>query len=301
MPNIEPGDWLANMYAGWMRETEPHPTLSLATWRYIFEDWARASTEPEKVTYKTTNNGGVDGIWVHPEAASSEFVMVYFHGGGFAVGSASSHRKLVGHIAAAMNVDAFLPEYRLAPENRFPAQVEDGVRAVRDLLASGINGPNIILAGDSAGGNLAITTALKLRDDAICTPRAIIGLSPWIDIDNASRSIDLNHESDVLVSRDGLEGYTTHYVGDNLVLRKDPLANPLHADLAGLPPVYLSTSSSEVLADDTIRFADKARAEGIDCEVSMVDGMQHVFQFMVGRHPAADDEVARIARWYQAL
>ena len=192
-----------------------------------------------------------------------------------------------------------ITDYRLAPEHPFPAAIEDSVAVYRSLLAERGGKGRILIAGDSAGGNLAIATTLKLRELGEPLPAGIIAFSPWLDMEHTGEAIETNAGTDTLVNRAMLEGLAATYLGG--ASPTDPLANPLKADLAGLPPVYLNAGSSEALLSDTIRFAEAAEAAGVSVTMSIAEGMQHVFPCLAGRAKVADDELARIAQWHQTL
>ena len=141
-----------------------NPNMTIEDFRSLFDEWEKPTFEPEDVTYKTDTVGGVDVIWAYPIGCDKSKVLIYTHGGGFAVGSASSHRKLAGHMAKALGVSAVVLDYRRAPENPFPAQLEDAAAVYQALLASGIKAKDIGTIGDSAGGNLAVASVLKFRE-----------------------------------------------------------------------------------------------------------------------------------------
>jgi epsilon-lactone hydrolase len=190
-------------------------------------------------------------------------------------------------------------DYRLAPEHPFPAAIEDSVAVYRALRAESSAAGRILIAGDSAGGNLAIATALKLRDLGEPLPDGIIGFSPWTDMEVSGDSLETNSATDTLVNRAMLEGMVATYLAG--ASPTDPLANPLKADLAGLPPIYVNAGSAEALLSDTTRFAEAAQAAGVAVTVSIVEGMQHVFPCLAGRARVADDEMENVARWHRAL
>lgn len=291
---------LRDLYQDWTDRMTADPNLSLANLRSMFDEWSKPALEPEDVTYKSDHLGGVETIWAYPAGADRSRVIVYTHGGGFAVGSADSHRKMAAHLARALGVTTAILHYRRAPEHPFPAQIEDAVAAYRALLDQGFEPDRIATAGDSAGGNLAVAMVLRIRDLGLPLPGAVIAWSPWLDMALRGDTLDSNAGSDKLVSRAILEAMAGMFLGgktDPL----DPLANPLEADYAGFPPLYIAASSDETLASDARRLHEKATAQGVDSTLSLVPGMQHVFPSLAGRAPEADAEIARIASWYRAL
>jgi monoterpene epsilon-lactone hydrolase len=223
-----------------------------------------------------------------------------FHGGGFVVGSTASHRKLAGHLAKAVGARALVVEYRRAPEHPFPAQLDDAVTVYRWLLDQGIEPGHIATAGDSAGGNLAISTVLRLREEGLPLPAAILTFSPWLDMKHREKTLESNAGTDALVSRALLEGMSGMFLGGG-GNPAHPLANPLYADLAGLPPTYLCAGGHETLLNDSERFHELARAAGADSTLEVVPGMQHVFTCGAGRMPEADAALTAMAAWVRPL
>jgi acetyl esterase/lipase len=221
------------------------------------------------------------------------------HGGGFALGSSRSHRKLAGHLAKAAGTTAFVADFRLAPEHRFPAAIEDGVAVVRALREAGHRVEDVSLVGDSAGGNLAIATVLKLRELGEPLPPQVLTMSPWLNMENTGSTIETNDATDFLIAREGLQANIDRYI-EGVASPTDPLANPLYADLGGFPRLYITAADTESLFDDSVRLHERALAAGVDVTFSVGEGMQHVFPFLAGRHPRADEEIARMAEWYRA-
>lgn len=289
--------YLEALYKDWSDRMAADPEMSIAMLRAMFDEWHQPTLEPEQVTYKSDTLAGVEGIWAHPVGVETKRVILYTHGGGFAVGSAASHRKLAGHLATTLGAAALVIDYRRSPEHPFPAQIEDATTVYRDLLERGYAPEDVITCGDSAGGNLAVSTVLKLRDDGVPLPGAVIALSPWLDMEHSGETLVTNAATDALVQRQLLEGMSAMFLGGT-GKANDPLANPLYADFTGFPRLYIDTGSSETLLDNATRLAELARSAGVDVTLSVVDGMQHVFPILAGRAKEADDEIARIARWY---
>lgn len=294
----EGAGFLDDMYANWQSRMLANPEYSMDDLRAIFEGWHAPTIEPEEVRYRTSAIAGVPVILAIPADDRGD-VVIYCHGGGFCVGSADSRRKLGGHLANHLRASVVVMDYRLAPEHPFPAAIEDSVAVFNSLRSEMSDDRRILIAGDSAGGNLAIATALKLRELGDPLPAGIIAFSPWLDMENSGETIETKADSDRLVNRGILEGMATTYLGG--ASPTDPLANPLKAKLEGLPPVYLNAGSSEALLSDTTRFADAAEKAGVDVTVSIVEGMQHVFPCLAGRAPIVDKELNRIAAWNSAL
>src|ERR1700761_6702548 len=292
------GDALRVLYADWSAIMAGTPELTMRLLRSVFDEWHQPTREPEDVTYREETVGGVPGIWALPIGADHSKVLLYTHGGGFAVGSAASHRKLAGHVAKALGVTAFVLDYRRAPEHPHPAQVEDGVAAFVALTERGIAAADITTIGDSAGCNLAVAITLALRERGLPLPGQVIAFSPWLDMECKGETLATNAGTDALITVPLLEGMIAGVLGGEI----DPttaLANPLYADFAGFPRLYINAGGAEMLLDNATRLAELAQAAGTDVTLSIVDDMQHVFPCLAGNAPEADTEIAGIAAWYR--
>ncbi|WP_338451034.1 alpha/beta hydrolase [Niallia oryzisoli] len=294
-------DYLKEIYQVWSNRMTANPNMTIEDLRSLFDEWEKPTFEPEDVTYKTDQVGGVDCLWAYPVGCDKTKVLIYTHGGGFAVGSAASHRKLAGHMAKALGVSAVVLDYRRAPENPFPAQLEDAAAVYQALLASGIKAKDIGTIGDSAGGNLAVASVLKFRELGLELPGYVIAFSPWLDMELTGSTLESNADTDVFITVPLLQGMIGMFIGDDSTKVRDPLANPLHADFNGFPPLYINAGGAEVLLDDARRLHARAVDAGVQATLSVVDGMQHVFPFLAGRAPEANEEIQRIAAWYRAL
>lgn len=257
------------------------------------------SAEPTDVAYRDADAGGRPGLWAEPVGADDTGVIVYFHGGGFVMQSIHSHRKLAGHLAKAANRKVLLLDYRRAPEFPYPAPIDDAEAAFRWLLDQGYSPAQIAFAGDSAGACLALSAVVRLRDNSVGVPAAVLGFSPWLDLESLPGTLDTNADYDVLAQRPLCEEMAAAYIQDTGAAG-DGRANPLHADLTGFPPVYMTASDIECLYDNGERFADRARAAGIDVTFVVEQGQQHVFQFMAGKAPEADRSIAAAGEWLSA-
>lgn len=257
--------------------------------------FANLTGEPEGVTVEAVDAGGVPAQWIVPDGAASDRVIEYVHGGGYVLMSAETHRKLVGHIAKATGCRALNVDYRLAPEHPHPAAVEDATAAYRWLLEQGIEPRHIAISGDSAGGGLTLATAVKLRDEGVALPAALVPLSPWTDMEGTGATMKTRAEVDMIVAPDAIGQLSQVFLGGGDP--RDPLASPLYADPTGLPPCYIQVGDEEVLLDDAVRFAERAKAAGVDVTLDVFPEMQHVFQIAVGNMPEADAAVAKIGAW----
>jgi acetyl esterase/lipase len=213
--------------------------------------------------------------WVIPGSADNKKVLLFFHGGGYGAGSINTHRGLACALANESGVKVLLIEYRLAPENKYPAALEDAVAAYQWLLKEGYSADKIAFGGDSAGGGLTICTALYLRDNHLPLPKCIIALSPWLDLSQSGDSVTANKSIDPVLVYDGLFIWSKNYLGD--ADSKAPYASPLFQDLKGLPPIYIQVGEDEMLLSDSVRFAEKARAADVNVELDVFPAMFHVF------------------------
>jgi epsilon-lactone hydrolase len=295
--DVEGRDVLRDLYADWSQIMAATPNLTVRLLRALFDEWHQPTVEPEGVTYREDTVGGVPGIWCLPAEADRSKVLLYTHGGGFAVGSAASHRKLAGHVAKALGSVSFVLDYRRAPEFRHPAQLEDGVAAFDALVASGVAPRDITTIGDSAGGNLAIAIALALKAQSKRGPGQVIAFSPWLDMENKGETLVTNNDTDALITPELLEGMIAGVLGDT-VDPKTPLANPLYADFTGFPRLYITAGSVESLLDNTTRVAERAQAAGVEVTVCIGEGQQHVYPFLAGRSALVAQEFEKLAAWY---
>jgi len=220
---------------------------------------------------------GIKSAWISTPEVDDEHVILYLHGGGYISGSIKTHQELVSRISRAAKTRILLIEYRLAPEHVFPAALEDAVSAYQWLIdTEGIKPNNLVIAGDSAGGGLTLTTLLKLRDTGIALPAAAICLSPVTDLALTGESIRKNANIDPFVTPYNLYFDMTQYLGEGDA--QNPLVSPLYADLKGLPPILIQVGTLEVLLDDSVRFADRAKDAGVDITLEVWEDAIHVFQ-----------------------
>lgn len=289
---------LRDLYLDWAEQMATK-SLDMRLFRSIFDEWHQPTVEPEGVTYKEETVGGVPGIWTLPIGADPDKVLVFTHGGGFAVGSASSHRKLAGHVAKAAGWTSFVLDYRRAPEHPHPAQVEDGVAVVKALLDRGIRPEHIATIGDSAGGNLAVAIPLALREQGLPLPGHVIAFSPWLDMENKLESLVTNDPTDALITVPLLEGMVAGVLG-GVTSPTAPLANPLYADFVGYPPLYINAGSAESLVDNAKLLAETATAAGVNVTLHIAEGQQHVYPFLAGRDTEVDAELSTIGKWLNA-
>lgn len=235
---------------------------------------------------------GLAAEWLTPAGAADGKLLLYLHGGAYIMGGCATHRQLASFIARAAGVRTLLPEYRLAPEYPFPAAVDDIVGLYRALLADGYEAHNIVIAGDSAGGGLAMATLLSLRDVGDPLPAAACLLSPWLDLTASGESMIGAASNDPWFRPDDMPIIASYYCRDDE--RRHPLVSPVFADLAGLPPCYIQVGSDEILLSDSTRAAEKIKAGGGEVDIEIWPGMWHVFQVFVRQVPESRKAVSKI-------
>jgi acetyl esterase/lipase len=283
------------LYQGVLDAMAANPEMGLDEMRDLFEHWGDLTDEPGQVDYVEVNAGGIPAMWAIPKGCADDRVVVCTHGGGYVTGSMYTHRKLFGHLAKKIGCKALILHYRRAPEATHPAQVDDAVAAYEWLLGQGYTNDHICTSGDSAGGALCTSMLLAIRDQGLPMPVAAMPMSPWYDPEGTGESLVSNADTDVLVSKEILMGMSGMFLGD--ASPKDPLANLLCADLKELPPIYIQAGGDEGLLDDSVRFHHKAKDAGVDVTLDIFPEMQHVFHFMAGRAPEADDGISKFADW----
>lgn len=252
----------------------PSFSLPVGEQRARAEKMARFFRLPKGVRCQPVNADGVPAEWFVLDEAG-EGVILYLHGGAYALGSVNTYRDLVGRLVKAAGLNALAIDYRLAPEHPHPAAVEDAVTAYCWLLEQGVTPAQIIIAGDSAGGGLALAVLLALRDGGQLVPAGAVCISPWTDLALTGGSMQEKAEDDRVLNPGSLAMFAALYA-DGQVLTA-PLISPLYADLAGLPPLLIQVGTDEILLDDALRFAEKARAAGVDVDLQVWEGMFHVF------------------------
>jgi len=287
---------LVSVYKGWIAALGANPNMPLDEMRVMFEHWGDVTAEPGGVDYIETDAGGVPALWAVPKNCAEDRVLLCSHGGGYVTGSMYTHRKVYGHFAKAVGCRALIVHYGRAPENLHPGPVDDMAKSYRWLLDQGIAANHIALIGDSAGGGLAITTILRARERGLPVPAASIPLSPWLDMNGAGETFETNRERDVLVAREIVQGMATTFLGATGD-RGDPLANPLNADLRGLPPVYVQVGGFETLLSDSLALAEALRQAGVEVKIDVYPEMQHVFHVLAGVAPEADEAIRHAAAW----
>ncbi|WP_208601714.1 alpha/beta hydrolase [Rhizobium aethiopicum] len=253
---------------------------------------------PTRIQVRQVDADGVDGELMWPARLHHPIgkrVVLYIHGGGFSGGSIRTHSLFAGSLAKAASSDVLLINYRLMPEYTYPAQINDALTAYRWLLDNGYRNENVVVAGDGAGGNIALETVLRQKQAAKPMPAAVIALSPITDLAATGGSMTSNAGSDQLVDKAWVETLRKAYLGSRSAT--DPQASPLYADMTGFPPLLLQVGSGEALLDDTLRLADKARREGVDVTTEVWPGMPHQWQLFPAMLDDADRSSQNIAEF----
>jgi acetyl esterase/lipase len=250
---------------------------------------------PAGVTRETVVADSVRCEWLIPENSRTDQVLLYLHGGGFVYGVTNLHREMVGQLARLTGLRTLMVDYRLAPEFPFPAALEDCIMVYRWLLRQGIDAQNITLAGDSAGGNLTLTTLIKLRDEGDLLPAGAACLSPATDL---TVRHELERLHDPVLHRRALYAFREAYVADHDCT--DPLLSPVYADLHGLPPLLIHAGEDEVLCADAIRIAELAQQAGVSARVEVYPRMWHVWHLYHATLPQAKHALEDIAQFLKA-
>ncbi|MFI5317224.1 MAG: alpha/beta hydrolase [Myxococcota bacterium] len=261
------------------------------SWEHLFSD-VRA---PAAAKRTPVSAAGVDAEWLDAPGARADRALLYLHGGGYVLGSVNSHRDMIARLSAAAGARALGLNYRLAPENPFPAAVEDALAAYRWLLEQGFAPDRIAIAGDSAGGGLCAATLVAIRDRALPRPSAGVLLSPWVDLEGSGESLNGGVSDDPMVRKDLVAAMAPPYLAG--ASARTPLASPLYADLRGLPPLLIQVGRREVLLDDALRFAQKARREGVEVTLEVWPGMIHVWQIFASELAEGREAVAGIGEF----
>lgn len=241
--------------------------------------------------------GGAPVLRVQPKGSRPARHILHAHGGGFVVGSARGFLPLLGQLARRADAVVTSVDYRLAPEHPFPAAIDDVVAAYRALVAD-VDPANLAVMGESAGGNAVVAALVRARDEGLPMPAAAVLLSPWLDLTFSGDSMRRNAATEVILEPTLFTQWRDAYVGGGDPA--DPAISPLFADLAGLPPIHVQATDAEVLEDDSRRFADAARAVGVDVDLLVVRDLWHVFQILTPMLPESNVALDRAVAFLRA-
>ena len=241
------------------------------------EKMSKYAKLPADIQCQPINVEGISAEWINAPDADLG-VILYLHGGAYALGSINVHREFIARLALATKMRCLAINYRLAPEHPFPAALEDATAAYHWLLTQGVDPSQIIIAGDSAGGGLALVTMVTLRDAGEQLPAGAVCISPWTDLSLTGASIERKSKLDPILNPISLDMYAKYYAGEYELT--SPLISPLYADLHELPPLLIQVGADEILVDDAIRLAEKARDASVDVTLEIWDEMFHIFQLI---------------------
>ncbi len=277
------------------------PKIILEYQRYLssYISLKKNALIPKDITLERVDADGVPSEWITCPNAEKEKVLFHLFGGGYVMGTIETRRWLPFLIGRASNIRSLLIEYSLAPEHPYPAALEDSITAYRWLLSTGVSSQNIILSGGSAGGALAVSTLLRLRELNLSLPAGAVLLSPWTDLACTGESLKSNAEYEPGITVQMLRGMAKLYYRDQSP--KNPLVSPLYANLEKLPPMLIHAGNIETLRDDSVRLADRAKAAGIDVTLKIWEDMPHVFQNYYNDLPESNQSIEIIGRFIQKV
>ena len=295
MPSPEYETLVANLRAAQLTQTQ-----DLNEMRAGWETFTATTMPPAPdISFERVDANGVTAEWVTAPTSDPNRVVLYFHGGGYTVGSIASYRNFTGRLARATQSRVLAVEYRLAPEHPFPAAVDDAVASYRWLIAQGIPPSRIAIGGDSAGGGLALACTVALRDAGDPLPATVIAISPSTDLAKEGASIRERAHLDPIVTYESSSAHAKRYVGENGDY-KHPLASPLYADYRGMPPLLIMVGTHDALHDDSTRVAAKAEAVGVDVTLDIWEHMIHVWPVFAEILPEGRAAIEQIGAYVRA-
>lgn len=247
---------------------------------------ANALVLPWKVKRKKIKIDHIEAEWLFPGQSAEDHVLLFLHGGGYAVGSPATHRGMAGRLAQTSGMDTLIIDYRLAPEHPFPAALEDAMLVYKWLLSQG---KAVVLAGDSAGGGLCMALQLLLQQDSLLLPKACVCFSPWVDLSSVGESRQKFKTKDPIVQPHILQEWADAYAGKTPP--NDPLLSPIYGKLGKLAPLLIHASTTEVLTDDAKRLAQVMSEQGGEVKLRLFENLQHVWQLFWLFVPEADESL----------
>ncbi|WP_137886851.1 alpha/beta hydrolase [Pseudomonas sp. 2FE] len=271
------------------------PPMPIAGQRAIIRGLTATSVAPRDVERSSGTLAGRACEW-HRPAQDSGRVLLYLHGGAYLIGSPATHRSITGNLAKRCAMAVCALDYRLAPEHPYPAALEDALAAYRELLGQGYTAAQIVIGGDSAGGNLSLITALRLKQLGLPLPAALVCFSPWTDA--SCSQLHKPPAGDPLLHPAWIQQAVGLYCPAGMD-RRDPGLSPVYADLTGLPPLLIQVGEDELLLNDSLRFAEQADAAGVTVKLERYAGLWHVFQAHAGLLDVADLALIRVADFLQ--
>ncbi|MFJ5260043.1 alpha/beta hydrolase [Streptomyces sp. NPDC088387] len=276
-PELEPlvAPWIEKLGAA-LDALEAGRFDDLAAAREAYADWfVTRFPAPDGVTYEDYRAHGVPATRVRPDDTLPGRVLLYLHGGGYLAGEPRGYRGLVGRYARGLWAEAVIPDYRLAPDARYPAAIDDNLAVYESLLKEGYDAGSIVVSGDSAGGAMAVALLVAARDAGLPLPAAAVAISPWANLEHTGASIVTKAEADPLCTPEALRTMAASYLGDNPL--NSPLASPVFADVSGLPPVLIQVGEREIMLSDAVRLAEHLAAAQVRVNLEVWPGMPHVW------------------------
>jgi epsilon-lactone hydrolase len=294
--NIAQVKVIANMLTAMMSAADTQPTLEAR--RAGYDAWGLAYPLPDGATCEAIQLGGVPTDKITVVNANPATALLYLHGGGYGIGSAQSHRHLVGQLCAGSGLVGYNVDYRLAPETAFPGAVDDALAAYRALLEQGIASAKIIISGDSAGGGLTVACALAIKAAGLPQPAGLFVMSPWVNLTQTGASYDSKAEADFICTKTALQDWSEMYLAR--VDAKNPLASPIFGDLGGLAPLLIHVGSEEVLLSDSVALAQTAGMAQVDVTLDIAADMPHVYHYMWASVDEGKRGIAAACKWMKA-
>jgi len=294
------GNYLYLMKAGagfinLLREHSPGEDLPIETVRKDFSDFYLSYQDDQRpVTSIVSIRDDLQGTWITVPGCGDKGAILFFHGGGFTIGSTADHTGLCSRIASAAGMPVFGVDYRLAPESTFPAPVEDALDSYRFLLETEYDPSHIVPVGISAGGTLVLSMLIILRELHVRLPACAVCMSPAVNLLFEGRSVTDNIKTDWITPRRLDSICRTYLKGEN---PRNPAASPYFADLTGLPPLLIQAGGGELLRDDIICFVEKARDCGVDVDFEMWEGMFHCWQIFASGISEGDEAIQKIGSY----
>lgn len=253
---------------------------------------------PPAVKVERTSVEGLPAAWIRPAGADPDTVLLHLHGGGYVTGGINSHLMMCVPLALTLKTNILLPEYKLAPENPYPAALEDALKVYRGLLAKGFRPDHIVVTGNSAGGGLSLASVLALRDHGDPLPAAVVCFSPWADLTHSGRVHVSLAGVDVVLNTQVLKEWALLYA--DAASLSQPLVSPVYADFHGFPPLLIQVGSQEVLLDDALCVAEKAKAAGVDVTLKVWDALWHVWPALGDLIPESRQAFEQIGEFIRA-
>ncbi|NJL14335.1 MAG: alpha/beta hydrolase [Microscillaceae bacterium] len=294
MPSLQ--SYTIRYYLHYLKRKTQHKTLDIHRARQVLETIGKRSPMAENTRTESLSVSGIPAEWVRTPQSQAGRIVMYLHGGAYLAGSLASHRGLASQIGHCAQAEVLQVDYRLAPEHPFPAGLEDALTAYA-WLQQQFSPAQIVLAGDSAGGGLALATLLKLREEGHQLPAALVLLAPWVDLEARSPTLEKLAHKDPILSSGRLRESARAYCGTHSP--QNPFISPLNADLSGLPPVLIQVGTLDILLGEAEQLARKIQAQGGKVQLEVWKNMIHVWQFISDRLPEARKALQNIGTFIQ--